>query len=289
MKQSTEPSSFIPHPSSFPSLVLASLDIGRVLADRDGVTFRAQGTCMYPTVRPGDVLRIQSRRAADVAVGEIAVCRTPAYLFSHRVIATGNRDGRAYILTRPDRARDGSDAPTFDENLLGVVVTITRTGKPAPLQPTRYPWLIRRYYAARLALIEAKPRALFGLANALARAQDHALYRYIAHTWFALAHPRVSYTVRLPLNEKLGEAVYRQFTPAEFDPQATWRGRAIERWTLALHLSAAREPAAWATFARDTATTWRVVESFTRVRYRGMGLENALARHAEAIWNAGTQ
>jgi hypothetical protein len=210
-------------------------------------------------------------------------------LFSHRVIATGERDGRAYIVTRPDRTRDGSDAPTFDENLLGVVVTITRAGKPVPLQPTRYPWLIRRYYAARLALIEAKPRALFGLANALARAQDHALYRSIAHTWFALAHPHVSYTVRLPLNEKLGEAVYRQLTSAEFDPQATWRGRAIERWTLVLHLSAAREPAAWATFARDTATTWRVVESFTRVRYRGMGLEDALARQAGAIWKVGTQ
>lgn len=91
---------------------------------------------MYPTVRPGDVLRIQPRRAAEVAVGEIAVCRTSAYLFSHRVIAKGERGGRAYIVTRPDRSRVGSDAPTFDENLLGAVVSITRAGKPAPLMPT---------------------------------------------------------------------------------------------------------------------------------------------------------
>jgi hypothetical protein len=285
MKQTIDSSSFILPPSSFAqrSLVLASLDIGRVLADRDGVTFRAQGTCMYPTVRPGDVLRIQSRRAAVVAVGDIAVCRTPDYLFSHRVIATGERDGRAYIVTRPDRSRAGSDAPTFDENLLGVVVAITRNGKPVPLQPTRYPWLIRRYYAARVALIEAKPRALFWLASALAHAQSHTLYRHIAHRLFMLTRPRISYSVRLPLNAKLGDAVYRQFAPAEFDAQAKWQGRAIDRWTLALLLNEARQSAAWMTFARNADATWRVVESYVRVRYRGVGLDDALMRQAEEI------
>src|SRR5512136_1699800 len=124
-------------PSSLanPSLVLASLDIGRVLADRDGVTFRAQGTCMYPAVRPGDVLRIQSRAAAQVNVGDMAVCRGDDFLFSHRVIAKGECDGRAFIVTRPDRAHNESDAPTFDEDLLGVVVAITRNDKPVPLAP----------------------------------------------------------------------------------------------------------------------------------------------------------
>jgi hypothetical protein len=272
----------MPQPTS---LVLASLDIGRVLADRDGVTFRAQGTCMYPTVRAGDVLRIQSRRAADVAVGDIAVCRTPAYLFSHRVIGKGERDGRAYIITRPDRSRDGSDGPTFDENLLGVVVALTRNGKPVPLQPTRYSWFMRSFHAARLALMEAWPRTLLRLANALAHAQTGALYRYIARRILALLRPQVSYIVRVPFNEKLGDAVYRPLTPAEFDPQtAAWQGRPIQRWTLALHLNAAREPAAWMTFAANPDATWRVAESYTRVRYRGLGLEEMILRQAEPIW-----
>ena len=38
------------------SLVLASMDIGRVLADCDGLTFRAQGTCLAPDVQDGDLL-----------------------------------------------------------------------------------------------------------------------------------------------------------------------------------------------------------------------------------------
>ena len=157
MKEMSDSSSF----SKF-SLVLASLDIGRVLADRDGVTFRAQGTRMYPTVRPGDVLRIRSRLAADVVVGDIAVCRAPDFLFSHRVIDKGLRDGRPFVVTRADRSHEGSDAPTFDENLLGVVIGIERHGKRVPVQPAEHPWLVRRYHAVRLALIEAAPRAQLG-------------------------------------------------------------------------------------------------------------------------------
>jgi predicted GNAT family acetyltransferase len=281
----TDSSLFIPHPLSFArsSLVLASLDIGRVLADRDGVTFRAQGTCMYPTIRPGDVLRIQSRAAAQVNISDLAVCRGHGFLFSHRVIAKGERDGRAFIITRPDRAHEGSDRPTFDENLLGVVVAIERKGKRVPLQPTAYPGLARWYYAVRLAVIEAAPRTQLWLANVLARAQRLTRYRKIARCWVALARPRITYSVQLPLNGKLGESVHRRLSPEEFDPQMEWRGRAVERWTLALRLSDAREPAACATFVRDKDHAWRVEESYVRARYRGAGLDDALIRQAEAI------
>ena len=265
------------------SLVLASLDIGRVLADRDGVTFRALGTCMYPTVRPGDVLRIESRSAGDFVVGDIAVCRAQDFLFGHRVIAKGVRDGRPFIVTRPDRTHGGGDVPTFDENLLGVVITIERNGKCVPLQPREYPWLVRRYYAARLTLIEKRPRAQVWLAKGLARVQSHALYRNMARWLFAFTRARISYAVRLPLNVKLGDAVYRKLEPHEFDTRVTWQGRTVERWTLALHFSDARQPAAWATFVRRADDAWRVEESHVRLRYCAMGLSDLLMRQAEAI------
>jgi hypothetical protein len=284
--QLTDSSSFIPHaPSSArPSLVRTSLHMGRVLADRDGVTFRAQGTCMYPSVRPGDVLRVRSRAAAQVNISDLAVCRGNGFLFSHRVIAKGEREGRAFIVTRSDRAREGSDGPTFDENLLGVVVAIERHGKRVPLQPAAYAGLARWHHAVRLAIIEAAPRAQLWLANTLARAQRLTLYRKIARWWVALARPRITYTVQLPLNGKLGEGLHRRLTPDEFDPQMEWRGRAIQRWTLALHLNDTRQPAAAATFARDSADEWGIVNIFVRLRYRGAALEAALIREAEAIF-----
>jgi hypothetical protein len=279
-----ESSSFVaPASAARFSLVLASLDIGRVLADRDAVTFRAQGTCMYATVRPGDVLRVQSRTVAPVRVGDLAVCRGSGFLFGHRVTAKGEQDGRAYVVTRSDRTREGGDAPTFDKDLLGVVVAIMRNGKPMPLAPREYAWPVRGYLAMRLVLIEAAPRIQAWLANALSSMQTLSLYRSLARAWFGLTRPHVLYTVRLPLNGALGDVAYRQLAPGEFDARATWQGRAVERFTLTLHLNGEREPAACATFARGAGNAWRVDQSRVRVRYRGAGFEDALIRQADTI------
>ena len=282
MKQTADSSSFRLHPSSFPpSLVLASLDIGRVLADRDGVTFRAQGTCMYPTVRSGDVLRIESRAAAQVNVGDIAVCRGKDWLFSHRVIGKGERAGRAFIVTRPDRSRQGSDGPTFDENLLGVVVTITRNGKRVPLTPTAYPFLRRQYYRARIGLIEARPRAWLGLVNKVARWQTRAWYCWLARRWLAFARPRVSFVVRVPL--RATDAIYQPIPADAFKPtNGEWQGRKLERWMLALHFNADKEPAALAHFVPGD-DGWQMQETQTRVRYRGMGLEEMIRTEARRM------
>ena len=263
------------------SLAHASLEIGRVLAESDGVSFRADGTCMYPTIRPGDKLHIQARPAGDVCVGDIAVCRRPKYLFSHRVIAKGSEDGRAYIVTCPDRRRHTDDGPTFDEDLLGVVVDIKRKGTSFPLQPGTHPWPVRRYFAARLTLMEIKMRAHLGWLSILARVQENALYRYIAGAWFSMAHSRISYSVRVPM-PALGDAVYRQMTPESFNGM-DWRGRPVKRWTLALHVNGTTQPVAWMTLTRDASDNWSAEESFVRTLYRGAGLDEPLQRRAETI------
>jgi len=263
------------------SLVLASLDIGRVLADRDGVTFHAQGTCMYPTMRPGDVLRIESRAAAQVNVGDIAVCRGNGFLFGHRVIATGERDGRAHVVTRSDRSHEGSDGPTFDQNLLGVVVTLTRNGKRVPLTPTAYPFLLRQYYRAHIGLIEARPRVWVWLVNMVARWQTHAWYRRLARGWLAFARPRISFVVRVPL--RATDALYQPIPAAAFKPtNGEWQGRKLERWMLALHFNADEEPAALAHFVPGN-SGWQMHETQVRVRYRGMGLEEMILTEARRM------
>jgi hypothetical protein len=264
------------------SLVRASLDIGRVLADRDGVTFRAEGTCMYPAIRPGDVLRIQSRAAADVSLGDVVVCRRPTHLFCHRVVARGTEERRAYIVTRQDRTPDESDGPTFDENLLGIVVAIERGGKPVSLQPASAPWPLRFYFALRLKLIEFRLWIILAWQELLPKVQMNAFYRRMMGMWFALAHPQISYRVRLPM-PALGDAVYRQLLPETFSVQKDWRGRPVQRWTLLLHLNGSRKPAAWMTLTREASGQWLVDESFVSALYRGAGLDAMLQRKAEAI------
>jgi len=270
-------------PSLRRGLAVASLDIGRVLADRDGVTFRALGTCMYPTVRPGDVLRIRSCPAADVVVGDIAVCRTPDYLFSHRVIETGSRGGRAYIITRPDRSDHGSDGPTFDDDLLGVVTGIERDGLPVSLKPVPGTWAGRSYLSARLALIEAGPRTRLGLMSALARAQDLRPYRFVARRGFSSRRSRVRFTVRVPLNATLGDAVFREIESSDPDALVPWKGRSVDHWTLVARLSGAQTPAGTVGAMRGPDGTWQVDEPHVRLRYRGTGLDGMLLAEAKAV------
>ncbi|MRR16656.1 MAG: hypothetical protein EG826_09410 [Deltaproteobacteria bacterium] len=264
------------------SLAEASLDIGRVLADRDGVTFRADGTCMYPTIRPGDVLSIQSRLAADVSVGDVVVCRRPAHLFCHRVVAKGLEEGRAFIVTRHDRTEEGGDGPTFDENLLGVVVDVRRKGISVPLRAAAHSRPLRFYFALRLTLIELRLRIILGRRILAAAVQTNAVYRRMMRTWLRLSRPDISYVVRLPM-PALGDAVYRELAPEDFNVQRDWRGRPVGRWTLVMQLDGSPKPAAWLTLRREASGAWVVDESFVRARYRGAGLTTLLKEKAQSL------
>ncbi|MGA9349075.1 MAG: S24/S26 family peptidase [Anaerolineae bacterium] len=268
------------------SLVVASLEIGRVLADRGKVTFRAQGTCMFPCVQPGDVLHIESRPIEQVAVGDIAVFRRGAALFGHRAIAKGIDNGKPYIVTRPDRTKQGGDGSTYGDDVLGVVTAIERRGARMPLHPQP----LRGVAALRAAgwewwNWEAFPR----LIERIGAVQRRAWYRRLASAWLNMARPRLSYRVRLPLNAAQSHDLYRELSPDAFDvSKSSWQGRGVTMWMLALHLNGARPPAAsvtinWHPDGCPRGAGWHVDEMQTRVRYRGAGLDDALIAQAEAI------
>jgi hypothetical protein len=238
---------------------------------------------MYPTARSGDVVHLRSCAAADMVVGDIAAVRIGGSLYAHRVVAKGKQAGRAYIVTRADRAHQGDDGLTFDENLLGVIVGITRKGKAVPLQPKNHCWVMQGYFAARFALTGAVVRLRRYLVNILTRMQPLNLYTLFARACFACLRPRITWAVRVPLNETLGDTLCCQFAPEEFDAQANWRGRPIQRWTLELHLKADCAPAAWATFERGARDLWHAAALHVRVRYRGMGLEDLVMRKGAVI------
>jgi hypothetical protein len=268
------------------NIAWACLELGRVLADRNGVVFRAKGTCMYPTIRAGDILRIKPCRIADVSVGDIAIGRKPGYLFAHRVIAKGSENERDYIITRPDIARSGDDGPTFNECLLGRIQVIERNGRPVPLLNRQQCRAVREYYAGRRILIEFLQKLRSKLACKAQAVQTSRFYMGIAKGYITIARPKISYTIRLPM-KALGEAVYRQISPEEFDTRIDWRGRPLNRWTLTLHVNGKKDPAASATFSRKGSIDWDVSESFVSAFYRGMGLDDLILRKADCILKRG--
>lgn len=268
------------------SLVIASLELGRVLADRGKVTFRAQGMCMFPCVQLGDLLHIESRTIEQVQVGDIAVFRRDASLFGHRIIAKGTREGNLYIVTRPDRTKQGDDGPTYGDDMLGVVTAIERRGARMPLHPQS----LRGIASLRAAGWEwwnwdACPH----LIERIAALQHRASYRRITSAWWSVARLRISFIVRVPLNASQSHDLYRELSPTAFDvSQSSWQGKPVMRWMLALHLNGARPPAASATInwhpeGCPRGAGWRVDEMQMRARYRGAGLDEAIIAQAEAI------
>jgi hypothetical protein len=267
----------------YSSLVAASLDIGRILADHNSIKFYANGMCMYPVIHPRDILQIESRSVATVNVGDIAVCRGKGFLFSHRIIEKNKLDGRMFIMTRPDDATNECDKPTFDEDLLGVVSRIIRHGKSMSLQPKQYSWINRFYFSVHLMFIRTYKHARFFSIKVLMYFQKHKLYRKFAKILLKIIQWRTKFAIRLPLNGILSDVLYRPLTPDKFNLLIT----SINHWTLALLLNNGHKPIAWVTFVSNTANVWCIRELSVRVLYRGMGIEDLLIQEAGKILKMG--
>jgi len=268
------------------SLIVESLEIGRALADHGRAKFRAQGSCMYPCVQPGDTLHIESRSIEDVKVGDITVIRHEGLLFGHRTIAKGEDEDGPYIVTRPDRSKHGSDGPTYGENILGVVTRIERRGAQASTAPKP----LRGYAKVRVSLWEWWNRDVrLRLSKGLERVQRLHVYQIIAALCVKARYPQRRYEVRTPLKPGQTHDLYRVFPPDQFDvTQPLQQGKPVMEWTLALYIDATHTATGWATLVHrpeecPRGKGWHIEDLWVRIRYRGVGLENAIARHAEKI------
>lgn len=262
---------------------MAAPEVARLLAGGDRMSFRVNGTCMYPAVRPGDVLHIRACTVAEVAVGDVAVCRWAKALFCHRVVEKGRDGGRAYIVTRPDRSRGDDDGPTYDEDLVGVVECITRRGATVALEPAAPPRSSFSLLGCRLALLDARYVTRAKAVGSAARAQELQLYKRAARWCFARAHPRLTYSVRVPLNVSLGDSVYRSLPLRGFDPEAPWNGRVRTRWQVVMSVNDSRAPASSLTLVRERPGEHRATAIFVRRRYGGLGLEQLLRERAALV------
>jgi len=88
---------------------------------------RVQGSSMLPSLRPGDVLRVERRRPAEVAAGTIILYSREQRLFAHRVLRKEDSGGDSTLLVRGDRL-PRPDPPVLPDELLGEVTWVERGG-----------------------------------------------------------------------------------------------------------------------------------------------------------------
>ena len=90
--------------------------------------FRAGGSSMWPTIRPGEAITVEPATATEIKLKDIVLYRTGRGVIGHRVVRIANRNGEIVLLARGD-ADQGAGEPVAAKQLLGKVVAVERDGR----------------------------------------------------------------------------------------------------------------------------------------------------------------
>jgi len=267
-------------------LVVQIFELGKVFVEKKSVKFRSQGTCMYPCIRPGDILRIEPKIAEQIQIGDIAVYRRSNRLFTHRTIDRGKNNGSHYIITRPDTASCGNEGPIFDQDILGIVSGIERKTKilsPAKKDHT----LVKRIFMILCLKWYRFEQYLFEeIISAITSVQQFKVYRKIANLLFSRSSKKTDFSIHVPVSSKMTDRFYRKISPQELVAQSVnTRKHSIPKWTITLNVNS--KPAAFLSFVyrpQDCPFSgWWICEAKIRIRYRGTGIEDKLSDKVEGL------
>jgi signal peptidase I len=106
--------------------------------------FRAQGTSMLPTIRPGTYVAVRSAAPDQIVTGDIILAKTSAGFRLHRVVDIRYESAMAVFITRGDNHRH-NDRPITAAELVGK----WERSLPEPRCTTRF--LHRRLFSIRRA------------------------------------------------------------------------------------------------------------------------------------------
>ncbi len=260
-------------------LVIQIFELGKVFVEKKSVKFRSHGTCMYPCIRPGDILRIEPKIAEQIQIGDIAVYRRSDRLFTHRTIDKGENNSSHYIITRPDTASCGNEGPIFDEDILGIVSGIKRKAKILGPAKKNYTLAKRIFIILWLKWYRFEHYLFEEFISAVASIQQFKVYRRIANLLFSRSSKKTDFSIHVPVSSKITDRFYRKISPQEFVTQSVnTREHSIPKWTITLNVNS--KPAAFLSFVyrpQDCPFSgWWICEAKIRIRYRGTGIEDKL-------------
>jgi hypothetical protein len=102
---------------------------------------RVSGTSMLPTLWPGDVVSIESRRLSELRAGDIVLYERRGRFFLHRLVALPAERFPGRLVTRGD-SMPQADPAVRVESVLGVLATVRR-GKDWKVVPGTMPRMSR--------------------------------------------------------------------------------------------------------------------------------------------------
>jgi hypothetical protein len=201
--------------SSEAGIILQMFELGRLFVEKKMVKFHPEGTCMYPCVRPDDVLHIEPRGIQEIKIGEIAVFRRFNRLLAHRVVEKGNNNGSTFIITKPDTARLGNDGSVFDKDILGIVSRIERRGRLLATQKRDYGLFKKVGLDISLFGYYSKRYLYQKIVYLVTLIQQLHIYRLIARQVLYKNKTNISFSARLPLDNDITKHFEAKVPPEE--------------------------------------------------------------------------
>ncbi len=261
-----------------PSLVLQLFELGSVLVEKGGVNFYSQGTCMYPCIRPGDVLNVEPMKISEIKVGDIAVYRRDHRLYAHRTIARGNDHRGDYIVTAPDSAQFGDDGPTFEQDVLGVVNSIKRKGRLADVAKKEYPLLKRLFFDFYIWLRKILYYKIMALIGGI---QQGRAYGMLARFLYKGPKGKIDFSLEVPITSKLNNRFSRKLSLQDL-PAFLKEKPPVSNWTMTLHLNSKLVGSLSFVLRPETCpfVGWWLYEIKLMTRYRRTCLEQKLLDRA---------
>jgi signal peptidase len=168
----------------------------QILNNGCSFSFKAHGLSMYPFIRNGDIITVQSVDLNALCIGDIAFYKSDIEkLIAHRIIKKKYQDNRLMLLMRGDSVFK-NDGWIYSDQVLGKVVSIQRDkkfielDKGGLLRPIMYSW--NKLYPIGPFSFYLTSKGKKGLSWLLRRFQALKIYRNIART---LINSKISYRI----------------------------------------------------------------------------------------------
>ncbi|MFA5114474.1 MAG: hypothetical protein WC469_00205 [Candidatus Omnitrophota bacterium] len=257
-----------------PGVMLQLFEFKETMIRRNIVKFYAKGICMYPAVRPGDILHLECKKIDDIKVGDIAVYRRNNNLFGHRVINKGCQEGAAYLIVSPDNSGDGSEGPIFSDDIAGVIVNIERKRSS-------------RVNVEFIILMKIKKFLSKNFIYPMAFMQSSLLYKQIAKILSLKIKKDLTFSITMPLKGNINSRFRRVVSSDEVFNFNRDENLLLE-WTLVLNIS--RRPVASLSFVRHPKdccfSGWWISQGKIMNLYRGSIIEEEIFKKSEELLSA---
>lgn len=264
-------------------------ELAKIAAENKLIKFRSHGTCMYPILRPKDILYIEPKTAEEIEVGDIAVFRKSNYLYGHRTIEKGKYADASYILTGSDTSRYPDSGPTFNEDILGVISAVERNGRVIDIVKKDQLLAGRKLSNLHIKWISFQKGLVKKNIDFFQYLQQMKFYRKIAMCLWSKLIAKITLSISVPLNFKMTSRFYQIVSLGKFKifgQNISGENEFVARWSIIANVNAHPAGVVSVIYKPHDCpfSGWWISEMNVRIRYRSIGIEERLFKEIERIF-----